>query len=309
MIRIAVTSAELLAAIGSKSPRWMERAEEKKAAALAAGKVGEGDGIWSEIKEIFILRQEFKCIYCEHPLPKVDSTSAAKVAVDYDVEHYRPKNRVTSWPTREVLERRPSVEGYRASVASGDPDGYVRLAFDPFNYIASCKVCNTSYKADRFPIAGQPDSVSEERAILDSNERPLLLFPFGEDGDDPAEYLAFRGPTVRPLPVAGHERLRGQAVIDFFELDTREGLLELRCWLIQLLWGQLEDRASPDARKKAKAEAFLETVEKTCRYPHTACGRAFIELYGNDRDMAERWQEAASEYLTSKDPVILKATA
>jgi hypothetical protein len=222
MIRIAVTSAELLAAIGSKSPRWMERAEEKKAAALVAGKVGEGDGIWSEIKEIFILRQEFKCIYCE-------------------------------W--------------------------------------------------------GQPDSVSEERGILDSNEGPLLLFPFGEDGDDPAEYLAFRGPTVRPLPVAGHERLRGQAVIDFFELDTREGLLELRCWLIQLLWGQLEDRASPDARKKAKAEAFLETVEKTCRYPHTACGRAFIELYGNDRDMAERWQEAASGYLTSKDPVILKAIA
>ena len=309
MIRIAVTSAELLAAIESKSPKWIERAEEKKATALAAGKVGEGDGIWSEIKEIFILRQEFKCIYCEFPLPKVDSTSAIKVAVDYDVEHYRPKNRVTSWPTREVLARRPSVEEYRASVASGDPGGYVRLAFDPFNYIASCKVCNTSYKADRFPIAGQPDSVSEARATLDANERPLLLFPFGEDGDDPVEYLAFQGPTVHPLPAAGHERLRARAVIDFFELDTREGLLELRCLLIQLLWCQLEKRASPDPRKKAKAEAFLETVQKTCRHPHTACGRAFIDLYEKDRDMAERWQEAANGYLTSKDPVVLKAIA
>jgi hypothetical protein len=309
MIRIAVTSAELLAAIESKSPRWMERAGDKKTVALAAGKVGEGDGIWSEIKEIFILRQEFKCIYCEFPLPKVESTSAAKVAVDYDVEHYRPKNRVTSWPTREVLERRPSVEEYRASVASGDSDGYVRLAFDPFNYIASCKVCNTSYKADRFPIAGQPDSVSEKRATLDANERPLLLFPFGEDGDDPAEYLAFQGPTVRPLPTAGHERLRAQAVIDFFELDTREGLLELRCVLIQLLWGQLENRVSPDPRKKAQAEAFLAMVQQTYRYPHTACGRAFIDLYEKDRNMAERWQDAASGYLTSKDPVILKAIA
>lgn len=309
MIRIAVTSAELLAAIETKSPQWIERAQAKKTAALAAGKVAEGDGIWSEIKEVFILRQEFKCIYCEFPLPKVESASAAKVAVDYDIEHYRPKNRVTSWPTREVLERRPSVEEYRAAISSGDPGGYVRLAFDPFNYIASCKVCNTSYKADRFPIADQPDSVSEERATLDSNERPLLLFPFGDDGEDPAEYLAFQGPTVYPLPVAGHERLRAQAVIDFFELDTREGLLELRCMLIQLLWCQLENRASPDPRKKAKAEAFLETVQKTCRHPHTACGRAFIDLYEKDRDMAERWQEAANGYLTSKDPVVLKAIA
>jgi hypothetical protein len=307
MIRIAVTSAELLAAIESKSPRWIERAQEKKAAALAAGKVGEGDGIWSEIKEIFILRQEFKCIYCEFPLPKVDSASAAKVAVDYDVEHYRPKNRVTFWPTREVLERRPSVEEYRTSVSSGDPGGYVRLAFDPFNYIASCKVCNTSYKADRFPIAGQPDSVSEEWATLNANERPLLLFPFGEAGDEPVEYLAFQGPTVHPLPVAGHERLRAQAVIDFFELDTREGLLELRCVLILFLWGQLEKRTSADPQKKAKAEAFLETVRKTCRHPHTACGRAFIDLYEKNPAMAERWQEAASEYLTSKDPMVLKA--
>jgi hypothetical protein len=305
VIRIAVTSAELLAAIAGKSPRWIERAQEKKAKALATGKVAEGDGIWSEIKEVFILRQEFKCIYCEFPLPKVESTSAAKVAVDYDIEHYRPKNRVTSWPTRDVVERRPSVEEYRAAVSTGDPAGYVRLAFDPFNYIASCKVCNTSYKADRFPIAGQPDFVSEERATLDANEKPLLLFPFGEDGEDPAEYLAFQGPTIYPLPAEGHERLRAQAVIDFFELDTREGLLELRCLLIQLVWGQLERRLSPDPQKKAISEAFLETVQKTCRHPHTACGRAFIELYEKDRTMAERWQEAAALYLTSKDATVL----
>jgi hypothetical protein len=307
MIRIAVTSAELMAAIESKSPQWIERAREKKTAALAAGKVGEGDGIWSEIKEIFILRQEFKCIYCEHPLPKVDSTSSAKVAVDYDVEHYRPKNRVTPWPTQEVLERRPSVQEYRAAIASGDPKGYARLAFDPFNYLASCKVCNSSYKADRFPIAGQPDAVSEERAALDAQEKPLLLLPFGEDGDDPAEYFAFLGPTLRPRPQEGYERLRARVVIDFFELDTREGLLELRCVLIQLLWCQLENRASPDPHKKAKAEAFLETVQKTSRHPHTACGRAFIDLYESDRDMAERWQDATTAYLISKDPLVLKA--
>jgi hypothetical protein len=307
MIRVPMTSAELLAAIESKSPGWLQKAREKRTMALAAGRVGEDDGIWSEIKEIFILRQEFKCIYCEHPLPKVDSTSAVKVGVDYDVEHFRPKNRVTSWPTRDALKRRPSIEEYRAFVSSGDPDGYVRLAFDPFNYLASCKVCNSSYKGDRFPIAGRPDAVSETRAILDAQERPLLLFPLGEDGDDPAEYITFLGPTVQPRLQDGHEHLRARVVIDFFELDTREGLLELRCVLIQLLWCQLENRESPDLRKRDKAEAFLETVQSTCRHPHTACGRAFIALYEKDRDMAERWQDAATAYLTSKDPLVLKA--
>jgi hypothetical protein len=198
MIRIEAADSALMEAIEKKKKGWLETAKKKLKAARLAGKVGDKDGIWSEIKEVFILLQDFKCIYCESPMPKVESTSADKVAVVYDVEHYRPKNRVTPWPSADVIARRPAVQAYEASVASGAPAGYLRLAFDPLNYVVSCKVCNSSYKADRFPIhaGGKPNSRATKRAALDAAEKPLLLFPFGEDGDDPGEYIGFDGPTI-----------------------------------------------------------------------------------------------------------------
>lgn len=307
MIRIEVPDSELVNAIEKKKTGWLKSAEQKLKKVRPVGKIGDRDGIWSEIKEVFILLQEFKCIYCEFPMPKVESTSADKVGVDYDVEHYRPKNRVTPWPTPDVIARRPAVQGYQSLVLSGAPAGYLRLAFDPFNYIVSCKVCNSSYKSDRFPIFGKPDSRARKRASLDSTEKPLLLFPFGENGDDPDEYLSFDGPTVVHRSGRGYEDLRSQVVVDFFELDTREDLLEGRCMLIQLLWAQLECRISGDPGEKSSAEAYLKVIEEGRRFPHTACGRAFIELHGRDRPRAKIWYKAAVQYLTSKDPAVFKA--
>jgi hypothetical protein len=307
MIRIAISDDALLEAIRKKSPKWLARALEVSKRARKAGKIGDQDGIWSEIKEVYILLQEFKCVYCEFPLPKIESISARGVAVDYDVEHYRPKNRVTPWPTPEVLSRRPSASEYAASVVPGAPAGYLRLAFDPFNYVVSCKVCNTYYKADRFPIAGKPDSRSIKRTSLDAREMPLLLFPFGENGDDPGLYLLFEGAMIRPRPAAGLDGLRARAVVDFFELDTREDLLEGRCLLIQSLWAKLEERTSGDAEEKAEAAEFLEVLATGNRFMHSACGRAYVDLYERDREQARRWYRAANQYLASKAPDILKA--
>lgn len=309
MIRIEVSDDSLLEAIEEKAAGWLTDAKAKTAAALAAGKVGDGDGTWSRIKEVFILLQKFKCIYCEFPMPKVDEGSANKVTVDYDVEHYRPKNRVTAWPTQEALERRPQIAAYQASVFSGVSGGYLRLAFDPFNYVVSCKVCNSSYKADRFPIAGQPEPKSRRRLTLDSKEKPLLLFPFGEHGDDPGGSLSFDGPMIRILPEleTGYEHLRARVLVDFFELDTREGLLEGRCWMIQLLWPRLEEQSSPDPVKKARSQKFLNAVQQEHALPHVACGRAFIRLYSQDHARAEAWYEAAVQYTASKDPTLFKA--
>lgn len=307
MIRIEVADSDLVEAIETKKKGWLKNAEKKLTAARKAGKIGDQDGIWSEIKEIFILLQEFKCIYCEFPMPNVESTSAVKVGVDYDVEHYRPKNRVTPWPTLDVIARRPAVEAYQASVASGAPAGYLRLAFDPFNYVVSCKVCNSSCKADRFPIHAKPNTRATKRGSLDSTEKPLLLFPFGQDGDDPDAYLSFDGPTIGRRAGTGYEGLRSQVVVDFFELDTREDLLEGRCMLIQLLWPQLECRLSGDPEEKSSAEAFLKVIEEGHRFPHTACGRAFIELHAHDRSRAMTWYKAAVQYLASKDPAVFNA--
>lgn len=307
MIAIRVSDRDLFAAIRRKKDSWFDDAEEIAAKAEKGGKLAEGDEIWSEVKEVFILLQEFKCIYCEFPLPKAESTSAYKVAVDYDVEHFRPKNRVTLWPTAEVLKRRPQIQEYRSSITQGAAEGYLRLALDPLNYVVSCKVCNSSYKADRFPIAGRSDSRATDRLDLERQERPFLLFPFGEHPDEPGNFLSFDGPMLRPGEQSAEKKLRGRVVIDFFELDTREGLLEGRCLLIQLLWPQLEAQSSSDPRKRVQAEKFVRCVEEQHRLLHTACGRAFCELYRQDRARAEAWYDRAVQYLGSKDPAVFEA--
>jgi hypothetical protein len=309
MIHIGVAASALRQEIEATLPAgWFTRAKKRAALVRAAGHVGEGDGIWSEIKEVFILKQQFKCIYCEFPMPKIDSRSASGVKVDYDVEHFRPKNRVTGWPTAEVLGKRPATESYRADVRTGSGAGYLRLAFDPLNYIVSCKVCNTFYKADRFPIAGTPDARAKQRLLLDQRERPLLLFPFGDDGDEPLDYVVFDGPTIAPRPVLGHDLLRARVVIDFFELDTREDLLEGRCLMVQLLWPHLETLHDPDADAASRTIAtnFLNVVLQQIRLPHTACGRAFIALHGTDRARARRWYNLAVDYMTRKDPEVFR---
>jgi hypothetical protein len=308
MILVQVADRDLLEAIEKKQKGWLARARKKKLAVSRLGKIGERDGIWSEVKEVFILLQRFKCIYCETPMAVVDPASADKVAVEYDVEHYRPKNRVTPWPAAADLARRSGNQVYLHRIGSGLPAGYAKLAFDPLNYVVSCKTCNCSYKLDRFPIAGQPESRARKRRSLDAKEKPLLLFPFGEHGDDPAFYLAFEGPMVGPRAAAGYEHLRGQVVIDFFELDTRAGLFQMRCVMLVLLWKYLEDRGSSDPRIRTVAEKFVRSVEEGHEQAHTACGRAFCELYGRNRALARELSIQADEFLVSKDPAVFRSS-
>jgi hypothetical protein len=309
MVHVEISDTALLEAIRRKKPNWMDKASRKLAKALQTGKIGEGDAIWSEIKEVFILLQEFKCIYCETLLPKVDPDSANKVRIAYDVEHFRPKNRVTPWPTVEVLERRPNVADYQGSVFPGASDGYPKLAFDPFNYFVSCKICNTSYKADHFPIAGKPDTESTRRAALDAREKPLLFFPMGTQGDDPEKFLDFHGPLPCIRPMSAQNRLRARTVIDFFELDTREDLFTGRCILIRLLWNNLEEQSSDDLAERTESEAFLRLILEPSDWPHRACGRAFIKLYEQDRDRAQICYRAAGKFLNKKDPTLFQELA
>jgi hypothetical protein len=278
-------------------PNWLGRAEEKRKAAIAAGKVGDGDGIWSDIKGLFIRAQHYKCGYCEEPMAEIAEGKTEGIGVDYDIEHFRPKNRVQEWPTAEVLAERPGID-YGHQVAAGPATGYVRLAFEPQNYLVSCKLCNSYYKRDRFPIAGQPEAVATQRADLDAVELPLLLFPFGEDGDDPEKLLTFEGAAIGPLAtLAGYDRLRARVVIDFFELDSRAGLLQGRSAVIKMLFPELEQRGVPDA------DSFVEALQ-SARFPYAACARAFVRLYDEDPEAAQRHYLAARAYLQTKDPTI-----
>lgn len=304
MIHIAVGAQELLDLIEAESPGWMTDAKKRAKKAKQDGKVGKSDGTWSKIKAVFIRLQHHKCAYCEKPMAKTTSGSAEKVAVDYDVEHFRPKNRVTAWPRPADVARRPAVSAYAALVRMGSAAGYVRFAFDPFNYVVSCKVCNTQYKADRFPIAGTASQLVD-RAKLDAKERPLLLFPIGDGGDDPKDYLQFTGAMIQVRPGDSARRLRANAVIDFFELDTREDLIEGRCMLLTALFPNLEARVgATTAARRERAKQFVRRVSED-GFPHAGCSRAFVELFDTDPALAQRLHDAAQEYLITKDAAAL----
>lgn len=302
MIRVRLSQADLLQSIEAEKPGWSTKAAAATTEALRKGGVDENDAIWSAIKNVYIVAQNHKCIYCERPMPKgSDDVETEGIGVEYDVEHFRPKNRVRPWPQKKHLKKRPHID-YQAEVHSGSSAGYVRLAFDPLNYCVSCKTCNSTHKADYFPIAGGPEIRLNDRAKMDAVERPFLLFPFGDDGDDPELFLGWEGIFPRPKAGAGPDHLRARVVIDFFELDTRRELLQGRAGSLVMLWPQLEMRTkgAPDERDKAKR--FIVTM--CTKAPYAGFARGYVELYGKDRDAAARWHEAALAYLTSLDPAV-----
>jgi len=118
--------------------------------------------IWTKLKQYLFAISHGKCGYCEQ---KVTGVYAG------DVEHYRPKKKVTEDPAHP---------------------GYYWLAYDPSNYVPVCQNCNGARaKANHFPLEpGSPRAYAPEDDI--AKERPLLINPLG--ADDPAIELEFIGP-------------------------------------------------------------------------------------------------------------------
>ena len=148
---------------------------------------------------------EHKCAYCEAPAPASSS---------WDVEHYRPKGRVSERP---------------------DHPGYYWLAYEWDNLLLSCQLCNqrrrdrptwdqvepgtTSGKADRFPLADEATRAMDPSADLAAEAR-LLLDP---TRDDPEEHVTF-DLAGRALPLEGSAM--GAASIEVYHLNRRR----LRSW-------------------------------------------------------------------------------
>lgn len=292
MIRIAITEIELHQRIEAEAKGWLKKAQTKAKAANTSGHVGEGDGIWSEIKGVYMQLQGFKCMYCEKPMPKPDDArDGASGKVEYDVEHFRPKNRVTAWPPAKVKDRR-SID-YDDQLEAGVPTGYVWLAFDHLNYGVSCKTCNSELKGDRFPILGKRGKKGQRNAELDPIEKPCLLLPVGAKGPDPESLLSWNGPLVFPKKgLSAEDTLRAKVLIDFFELDTRRDLLDLRCQGILLLFPKLK-------LKTAKARQFVQALTADDA-TFAGCFRAFVELARKNHAEAAGWAEACEQYVASR---------
>jgi hypothetical protein len=288
VIRYPVTQQELESRVRAEVPGWLEDAALRTERFRALGRYQEAKNAWGKVKEVFRRFQRDKCAYCERKL--------GAGSVEHDVDHYRPKNGVRSWPTAEIAsERRIAYDFSTGGELSG---GYYLLAYQLFNYAVSCKTCNTSFKSNFFPVAADRLPESLDPADLRS-ELPFLLYPLGDFDEDPEEILTFYG--INPIPKAqeGHRRLRAVVTIDFYGLDWRDDVLSGRARIIESLFVALELREQGDPLLQSQAARVVPHF-LSLSSEHASCARAFYALYENDRRQAAELFEGALRYLESQ---------
>jgi hypothetical protein len=290
MTRFLVTQADLEALVETHKPGWLARARERTDAMPAAPAAVEFPALWSEIKDVFIKLQGSKCAFCEKWLEEEN--------IEHDVEHFRPKSKVSRWQVPRSL----AGEGVSVNQpASGGESGYRYLAYHVLNYATACKYCNTVLKKDHFPIRGnrRPDAKDPDKLRA---ENAYLIYPIGDGDDDPEELIGFTGLIPSPKKARGTGRLRALVTIEFFKLAdwrTRKSLLLDRAeWIEKLFWALERTRPGTPPGDMAKARAAVDRLTST-KFRHANCLRSFKRLYEADRTKARKIYEDVQTYLQS----------
>lgn len=298
MIRYPITLQELEQRIDAHRPGWLARAVAKTQHLRTAGRFGDPDPIWSEIKTVFMELQHNKCAFCERQFASASSPGGT---AELDVEHFRPKSAVADWP---------GGVAFSYSTGRAHPFGYYWLAYHLLNYAVACKVCNSGLKGDHFPIAGRRGRSTQDPASLHRSEQPYLLYPIGDLDDDPQDVITFEGVNAKPVASGGWLRQRAEVTIAFFQLnrsattnDFREELFRERAEVIDQLLTHLGTINSTRETKARKDEA-MTTLKRRLRINsrHSSCANAFVELYRRDPSGARALGNAARAYLDSLAP-------
>jgi hypothetical protein len=196
-----------------------------------------------------------KCAYCESPLTMKSC----------DVEHFRPKGRVSTENNKPV--------GRTVGGKFEKHPGYYWLAYDWGNLLPSCVSCNRFGEAygkwDRFPVRGQHAFEPGQEQF----EEPLLINPWWQCPD---RHFIFASNGA----IAGMTE-EGKKCVEIFGLK-RDPLLEGRktAWMqargaIKSMFEAINYRALDEVRQhKADVDAYLQG-----RKPYSAAGRASIFQY------------------------------
>lgn len=177
---------------------WIGKAKKKTAKlGKTLAKDREFDNsVWTKLKIHLFELFHGKCAYCEAKVQHVSSG---------DVEHYRPKAKVTDEPTHP---------------------GYWWLAYDHTNYLPCCEGCNRARaKMNHFPILGKRAYSQAEVG----GEDPLLLNPYHHY---PLEHLKFIPPceiyfgTVEGTTEYGKESVRRYNLNRFELVEDRRAAQE-----------------------------------------------------------------------------------
>lgn len=282
MIGYRISRQDLEARIEADKSGWLARAATRTAGFRAAGRYVEASSIWSEVKPVYMrLQGGSKCAFCER---KLESVTHGKG--EQDVEHFRPKGRVTHWRLSAKLR----AAGVTLTPLPATAPGYHLLPYDLFNYTAACKPCNSTLKADRFPIAGPHDFGGDHPETLLATEQPLLIYPLGDFDDDPERLIEFHGVSpMAKIASAGLQRWRALVTIEFFRLDDvtgRRSLLEDRARLLVALFPQLQIASGAQSGDMTRANRLVRAFQADSA-PHANCVRAFVRLHGRDAAKAQ----------------------
>ena len=287
MIRYRITKKALLKLIAVEDRRqkrrqsWLVRADKKLAAMKERKKFVNGGSIWGDIKQVYMDLQNYKCGFCERKLPQ-----GLGANYEHDVEHFRPKQEVKAWVG----------EAFPRDTGAALKGGYYWLAYDPFNYVTTCRICNSAFKKNFFPIEGERGAAFTGIAALQKSEKPLLIYPLGAIDEDPERLLSFQGMAAVAVSKSGGRQRRALVAIQLFSLNLREDLLRQRSQVIEQLWEQIERRENGDSAARLQAVERIQRLISP-RSMHTNCGNAFLRLYEEDPTAAYRYYEATKGLL------------
>jgi hypothetical protein len=296
MIAYNYDISNIRAAVAAYEAGWLAKAEGRTSRLIAQEKFEEASSIWSNIKPVFMELQHQKCIFCERQFETEEYGR-----IEHDLEHFRPKSSVRSWPPAGW------PTNHQPPMGESSPKGYYWLAYNLMNYAVACKVCNTERKSDFFPIAGNramdcfPIAEHCKATILahsrmQRKEKPYLCYPIGSTDDDPESLVTFVATTAVPVAKSGHKKRRGEVIIDLFQLNERLQLHRERARMIALLGGSLKSiEAGIDIDANREVIANLEGAH----IPHSACLRAFRRTWNTDREFAKRMHSYCQVYAVS----------
>ena len=259
MIRIARNRRDAFGQDISPSQGWFKLSCSSRIQVIA--RVGKGgfdadvygaDTVRSALCELF----HDKCGYCEYPLARTD----------VNVEHYRPKSRVSEAP---------------------DHPGYYWFVYDWRNLLPSCTFCNQKRRdlaawpaTTKAPAAGKADSfplVDENRRAYYpsddfSREEPLLVNP---TVDEPSLHITFD-----PLGSPVAKSRKGDVSIAVYNLDThrlneqRRRVITEVIRLLKIRSKAKESEVQPIGRQIL---ACVDALKSSSSAPYAAAARAVIK--------------------------------
>jgi hypothetical protein len=289
MIRYAITYKELKKRIGDTDPTWFTRAAAILAKLPAKPTSKSFPSLWSDIKEVYIELQSSKCIYCE---------TLIEGNISNDIEHFRPKAKVSPWKVPGWLAQ-AGLKVSGPATPKGNP-GYYSLAYQPLNYAASCKFCNSVLKKNLFPITGKQRSRATDPRKL-KGEGPLLIYPISTHDANPETLIRFVGMHPEPAIAPGEPGyFRAVATIELFRLndaDRRKELFISRALVLDQLHGHLETRRNtPSGPARDNAERWIKLLLDG-KLQHANCLRCFKRLHASSPNKAQAQVDDALSFL------------